>query len=73
LFVAAGMMVGKALYEGILLNLSFAPFFIKCLQVRQGPGCGLSSLGWSSAANPPSVAHCSGQLLVQLLLSSSFR
>jgi hypothetical protein len=33
--VTAGMMVGKALYEGILLNLSFAPFFIKCLQVRQ--------------------------------------
>jgi hypothetical protein len=30
----AGMMVGKALYEGILLNLSFAPFFIRCLQVR---------------------------------------
>jgi hypothetical protein len=29
----AGMMVGKALYEGILLNLSFAPFFIRCLQV----------------------------------------
>lgn len=28
------MMVGKALYEGILLNLSFAPFFIRCLQVR---------------------------------------
>lgn len=28
-----GMMVGKALYEGILLNLSFAPFFIRCLQV----------------------------------------
>lgn len=27
------MMVGKALYEGILLNLSFAPFFIRCLQV----------------------------------------
>lgn len=30
---AAGMMVGKALMEGILLNLSFAPFFIRCLQV----------------------------------------
>lgn len=27
------MMVGKALYEGILLNLTFAPFFIRCLQV----------------------------------------
>lgn len=26
--------MGKALYEGILLNLSFAPFFIRCLQVR---------------------------------------
>lgn len=31
----AGMMVGKALYEGILLNLSFAPFFIRCLQVSR--------------------------------------
>eukprot|EP00879_Flechtneria_rotunda_P007931 GHRR01008309.1.p1 GENE.GHRR01008309.1~~GHRR01008309.1.p1 ORF type:complete len:968 (+),score=427.16 GHRR01008309.1:1220-4123(+) len=27
-----GMMVGKALYEGILLNLSFAPFFLLSLQ-----------------------------------------
>jgi hypothetical protein len=31
------MMVGKTLYEGILVNLSFAPFFIRCLQVS-GPG-----------------------------------
>lgn len=31
---AAGMLVGKALYEGILLNLSFAPFFLRSLQVR---------------------------------------
>lgn len=35
----AGMMVGKALYEGILLNLSFAPFFIRCLQVSDTVLC----------------------------------
>lgn len=29
----AGSMVGKALYEGMLLNLAFAPFFISRLQV----------------------------------------
>jgi hypothetical protein len=27
-------MVGKALYEGILLNMSFAPCFLLSLQVR---------------------------------------
>jgi hypothetical protein len=30
----AGLMVGKALYEGILLNMSFAPCFLLSLQVR---------------------------------------
>lgn len=30
------MMVGKALYDGILLNLAFAPFFLRSLQVRVG-------------------------------------
>ncbi len=29
----AGLMVGKALYEGILLNVAFAPFFVTRLQV----------------------------------------
>jgi hypothetical protein len=28
------MLVGKALYEGILLDLSFAPFFLRSLQVQ---------------------------------------
>jgi hypothetical protein len=42
LLVCAGMMVGKALYEGILLNLSFAPFFIRCLQVRHLAAAGYS-------------------------------
>jgi len=26
-------MVGKALYEGLLLNVAFAPFFVSRLQV----------------------------------------
>lgn len=55
------MTVGKALYEGILLNLSFAPFFIKCLQVRRGTGWGLVSLGQSISRQPSRalpVAHC---------------
>jgi hypothetical protein len=30
----AGLMVGKALYEGILLNMSLAPCFLLSLQVR---------------------------------------
>jgi hypothetical protein len=38
------MMVGKALYEGILLNLSFAPFFIRCLQVSS-EGCWNAAVG----------------------------
>jgi ubiquitin-protein ligase E3 C len=29
-----GLMVGKALYEGILVNVSFAPFFVARLQGR---------------------------------------
>jgi hypothetical protein len=29
----AGLMVGKALYEGILINMSFAPCFLLSLQV----------------------------------------
>jgi hypothetical protein len=33
LLLAAGLMVGKALYEGILLNMSFAPCFLLSLQV----------------------------------------
>jgi hypothetical protein len=29
----AGSMVGKALYEGMLINVAFAPFFVSRLQV----------------------------------------
>lgn len=29
-----GTMVGKALYEGILINAAFAPFFVARLQGR---------------------------------------
>jgi ubiquitin-protein ligase E3 C len=32
------MMVGKALYEGILLDLAFAPFFITGALQGQRPG-----------------------------------
>ncbi len=30
----AGLMVGKALYEGILINVALAPFFVTRLQGR---------------------------------------
>ena len=30
-----GMIVGKALYEGVLLDVAFAPFFVKQLQGRR--------------------------------------
>jgi hypothetical protein len=41
-----GMMVGKALYDGILLNLAFAPFFLKSLQ---GGRAGLDDLAGLTA------------------------
>ncbi len=39
---APGLMFGKALYEGILLPVPFAHFFVARLQVR-GRGCGFSA------------------------------
>lgn len=44
-------MVGKALYEGILLNLSFAPFFIRCLQVSPTTSLGFFKTAFVAVVN----------------------